>query len=127
MNSTNIYKSPKKFAYSITQSEIKDFSKEQHRELNNYQLKTEELNSASVCNSNKRSNMPGNSGVIPSHLNMKLEDECCDPHKDPNSTEKEAKTCIKCNCKNSKCLKLYCECFRAGHYCGGCNCINCRN
>lgn len=34
---------------------------------------------------------------------------------------------IKCNCKNSKCLKLYCECFRNGRYCKGCNCKNCQN
>ncbi|KAJ7965973.1 Protein tesmin/TSO1-like CXC 5 [Quillaja saponaria] len=32
-----------------------------------------------------------------------------------------------CNCRNSRCLKLYCECFAAGIYCDGCNCINCHN
>lgn len=32
-----------------------------------------------------------------------------------------------CNCKNSKCLKLYCECFASGNYCDSCNCINCHN
>lgn len=32
-----------------------------------------------------------------------------------------------CNCKNSKCLKLYCECFASGRYCDGCNCNNCFN
>ncbi|OIW08910.1 hypothetical protein TanjilG_05886 [Lupinus angustifolius] len=32
-----------------------------------------------------------------------------------------------CNCKHSKCLKLYCECFASGIYCDGCNCINCFN
>ncbi|OMJ84715.1 hypothetical protein SteCoe_14104 [Stentor coeruleus] len=32
-----------------------------------------------------------------------------------------------CNCKNSKCLKLYCECFAHGEYCNNCNCINCHN
>ncbi|TVT99557.1 hypothetical protein EJB05_42432 [Eragrostis curvula] len=32
-----------------------------------------------------------------------------------------------CNCKNSQCLKLYCECFAAGVYCDGCNCKNCGN
>uniref|UniRef100_A0A7N1A7I6 CRC domain-containing protein n=1 Tax=Kalanchoe fedtschenkoi TaxID=63787 RepID=A0A7N1A7I6_KALFE len=32
-----------------------------------------------------------------------------------------------CNCKNSKCLKLYCECFAAGVHCDGCNCTNCYN
>ena len=33
----------------------------------------------------------------------------------------------KCNCKHSKCLKLYCECFRRGEYCSDCNCKNCTN
>ena len=33
----------------------------------------------------------------------------------------------KCNCKNSKCLKLYCECFASGRYCDGCNCRDCHN
>ncbi|PIN02272.1 hypothetical protein CDL12_25223 [Handroanthus impetiginosus] len=32
-----------------------------------------------------------------------------------------------CNCKNSRCLKLYCECFATGVYCDGCNCTNCYN
>jgi hypothetical protein len=32
-----------------------------------------------------------------------------------------------CNCKNSQCLKLYCECFASGRYCDGCNCQNCCN
>lgn len=33
-----------------------------------------------------------------------------------------------CNCKNSKCLKLYCECFAKNIACGPhCNCRNCRN
>ena len=33
-----------------------------------------------------------------------------------------------CNCKNSRCTKLYCECFAAGVYCNEtCNCVNCCN
>ncbi|XP_072989645.1 protein tesmin/TSO1-like CXC 5 [Typha latifolia] len=32
-----------------------------------------------------------------------------------------------CNCKHSRCLKLYCECFASGVYCDGCNCTNCFN
>ncbi len=32
-----------------------------------------------------------------------------------------------CNCKKSKCLKLYCVCFAAGIYCNGCNCNICEN
>ncbi|XP_024356887.1 protein tesmin/TSO1-like CXC 5 isoform X2 [Physcomitrium patens] len=37
------------------------------------------------------------------------------------------KKCKQCNCKNSRCLKLYCECFASGTYCEGCNCVNCCN
>ncbi|KAL0899316.1 hypothetical protein Bca101_083277 [Brassica carinata] len=37
-------------------------------------------------------------------------------------------SCKRCNCKRSKCLKLYCECFAAGVYCiGPCSCIDCFN
>ena len=33
-----------------------------------------------------------------------------------------------CNCKNTKCFKKYCECFRAGVECTYlCNCENCLN
>ena len=33
-----------------------------------------------------------------------------------------------CNCKKSKCLKLYCECFANGTGCGpDCNCQDCVN
>lgn len=33
-----------------------------------------------------------------------------------------------CNCKSSNCLKLYCECFAVGSYCGAlCDCRDCKN
>lgn len=32
-----------------------------------------------------------------------------------------------CNCKRSKCLKLYCECFANGEFCINCNCQDCSN
>ncbi len=32
-----------------------------------------------------------------------------------------------CNCKNSKCIKLYCECFRNGKNCKNCDCKGCEN
>ncbi|KAA8527633.1 hypothetical protein F0562_034972 [Nyssa sinensis] len=36
--------------------------------------------------------------------------------------------CKRCNCKKSKCLKLYCECFAAGVYCvEPCSCQECFN
>ncbi|XP_071716943.1 protein tesmin/TSO1-like CXC 2 [Rutidosis leptorrhynchoides] len=43
-----------------------------------------------------------------------------------NGGEHEA--CKRCNCKKSKCLKLYCECFAAGVYCvEPCSCHDCFN
>ncbi|KAJ4719630.1 protein tesmin/TSO1-like CXC 2 [Melia azedarach] len=40
----------------------------------------------------------------------------------------ESKACKRCNCKRSKCLKLYCECFAAGLYCvEPCSCLDCFN
>ena len=33
-----------------------------------------------------------------------------------------------CNCRNSKCMKLYCECFAAGQECTKfCRCTDCHN
>lgn len=32
-----------------------------------------------------------------------------------------------CNCKKSRCLKLYCECFAANVLCDGCKCTDCKN
>ncbi|XP_004304737.1 PREDICTED: protein tesmin/TSO1-like CXC 2 [Fragaria vesca subsp. vesca] len=40
----------------------------------------------------------------------------------------ESRACKRCNCRRSKCLKLYCECFAAGLYCvEPCSCFNCFN
>ncbi|KAE9606468.1 putative transcription factor Tesmin family [Lupinus albus] len=40
----------------------------------------------------------------------------------------ETEGCKRCNCKKSKCLKLYCECFAAGVYCiEPCSCQDCFN
>lgn len=34
---------------------------------------------------------------------------------------------VACNCKNSQCIKLYCECFRNESFCRDCNCECCLN
>ena len=33
----------------------------------------------------------------------------------------------RCTCKNSNCLKFYCECFANGKFCENCLCVNCKN
>ncbi|KAK1551254.1 hypothetical protein Q3G72_032848 [Acer saccharum] len=51
------------------------------------------------------------------------------PRQQSNNGTKDAtpKKQKQCHCRNSRCLKLYCECFAAGVYCDGCNCTNCHN
>ncbi len=34
---------------------------------------------------------------------------------------------LPCNCKRSGCVKMYCECFKSGRTCQGCNCVGCDN
>uniref|UniRef100_A0A5B7C2L3 CRC domain-containing protein n=1 Tax=Davidia involucrata TaxID=16924 RepID=A0A5B7C2L3_DAVIN len=54
------------------------------------------------------------SPIILSNINTEVKD----------GTPKEKKHC---KCKQSRCLKLYCECFATGTYCDGCSCVNCQN
>ncbi|XP_050218596.1 protein tesmin/TSO1-like CXC 2 [Mercurialis annua] len=50
------------------------------------------------------------------------------PKKKRRKVEGESDACKRCNCKKSKCLKLYCECFAAGIYCiEPCSCQDCFN
>ncbi|XP_020273689.1 protein tesmin/TSO1-like CXC 2 [Asparagus officinalis] len=45
-----------------------------------------------------------------------------------SESDGDGDACKRCNCKKSKCLKLYCECFAAGIYCvEPCACIGCLN
>ncbi|KAM1022740.1 hypothetical protein ACFX2I_043634 [Malus domestica] len=43
-------------------------------------------------------------------------------------SSKDSDGCKRCNCKKTKCLKLYCDCFAAGVYCAEtCACQGCFN
>lgn len=56
--------------------------------------------------------------------NLKV-DGIHDNKKTKNNLENNTKVC--CNCKKSKCLKLYCDCFAIQGYCEDCNCVECHN
>ncbi|KAL3914420.1 MAG: hypothetical protein SGARI_000129 [Bacillariaceae sp.] len=47
----------------------------------------------------------------------------------PNGKENGNKSTKRqpCNCKKSRCLKLYCDCFSAQRFCSDCNCVDCHN
>lgn len=46
-----------------------------------------------------------------------------------SSAQKSTPTRTTCNCKKSRCLKLYCDCFAVLKYCDStyCNCVQCYN
>ncbi|CAL5431478.1 unnamed protein product [Camellia sinensis] len=47
---------------------------------------------------------------------------------DDDDDDDDDYSCIHCNCKKSKCLKLYCDCLAAGIYCDEtCTCQECFN
>lgn len=45
----------------------------------------------------------------------------------PHILSPEIADTTRCNCKRSKCLKLYCDCLRVNKFCEGCNCSECNN
>ena len=62
---------------------------------------------------------------IPQILDKKMS---IDLNENQNNTFQNNKNEIGCNCKNSFCLKRYCECFTRMKYCNSsCQCKNCFN
>jgi len=58
------------------------------------------------------------SNILPLFLNPQLEEHI---------KEEKSKKKFTCNCKKTKCLKLYCECFANNEYCIDCKCCECSN
>ena len=58
-------------------------------------------------------------------ITKKMSIDLNDDDTNPNLVNKK---CVGCNCKNSGCLKRYCECFSRMKYCeANCQCKNCLN
>jgi len=93
---------------------------------------------SSVDQSNLDSHFFSPDNTIPTSGSRRLSDMMpktpCDPSAPPppkttsSSKRRRSSSCAdKCNCRKSKCLKLYCECFAAGRFCKDCLCQNCGN
>ena len=65
--------------------------------------------------------------TTPRRSNPKSNDDRKENRSPAQSAKKSGSKRNPCNCKKSKCLKLYCECFAANLYCDGCNCTDCSN
>ncbi|KAK1379988.1 CRC domain-containing protein [Heracleum sosnowskyi] len=94
-------------------------------------------NSALVVTSSDRDICPLEDGILTAEnavpesgcmVNEVLDHSSPKKKKRRSDSGGEAEACKRCNCKKSKCLKLYCECFAAGVYCvEPCSCQECFN
>ncbi|XVF31173.1 hypothetical protein REPUB_Repub16aG0123100 [Reevesia pubescens] len=93
--------------------------------------------SKSALSSMKRSEVPHDNRTVVKENSSETPASVGGNEADDNSPEKkrqkfelveEIASCKRCNCKRSKCLKLYCDCFAAGLYCiEPCSCQDCFN
>ncbi|XP_068635141.1 protein tesmin/TSO1-like CXC 2 [Aristolochia californica] len=82
-----------------------------------------------ICPVNKESHFTQDNLCVPG-LGVGEDSNPSSPKKKRRRVETvgEPEACKRCNCKKSKCLKLYCECFAAGVYCvEPCSCQDCYN
>ena len=90
--------------------------------------KTEELNDTN-CDINMKSPHPQTKlNLINNHESFSYKKMSIDLDDDTINQNTINKKLMGCNCKNSTCLKRYCECFSRMKYCNNnCQCKNCFN
>ncbi|GAA0153086.1 hypothetical protein Leryth_024907 [Lithospermum erythrorhizon] len=72
--------------------------------------------------------IPEDGGHASNYVGNEESNQATPKKKRRRSESGDGEGCKRCNCKKSKCLKLYCECFAAGLYCvEPCSCIECFN
>jgi Tesmin/TSO1-like CXC domain, cysteine-rich domain len=95
------------------------------------ELQVSQVHSASKATARVSRQVPSSSASRDSGENPSLKSPPPTTNKENNgalrSPSLSASKRTPCNCKKSKCLKLYCECFSLKLYCDGCKCIECLN
>ncbi|XP_061365667.1 CRC domain-containing protein TSO1-like, partial [Gastrolobium bilobum] len=90
----------------------------------NLSLSQEHQHSPLVSQSSERELDPPENQVQPAEEDFNQSSS----NKKRRKMEETDQGCKRCNCKKSKCLKLYCECFASGVYClEPCGCKDCFN
>jgi len=105
--------------------ELEDESADRHE--NSFLSQVEELGSGSSNRSNNRKSSKQSRRSPPNLFSPAVSGADRPPAKPSTVSPADAGHPMRCNCKKSKCLKLYCECFAALRYCEGCNCQDCNN
>ncbi|TYH46019.1 hypothetical protein ES332_D11G306800v1 [Gossypium tomentosum] len=100
-------------------------------------LKGQNPPNKSILSSMKMGEVPSDNGTAVAENSSEAPASVGGTDADHNTPEKkrqkfelveESASCKRCNCKRSKCLKLYCDCFAAGLYCiEPCSCLDCFN
>ena len=116
--------------YSVDKDEYNGFNANSHHELleefsNESELMVDICLEGEKCNSDKNSVANEMDKTDQGHTEGDYTDQGNLIETKKTVHENDKKRC--CNCKNSQCLKLYCECFAERGYCSGCNCTNCHN
>ena len=132
---TQIYQKVKKFDYNfdIINSDFKEF-------IHNISNENDENKNTSNISNKISNNLLNNNYIKEKYINESLSNQKISPIDNNNNNTYTGKYIIlengkkqinkeflKCNCKNSFCLKFYCDCFANGKYCENCFCCNCKN
>ena len=141
---TKILQKVKKFDYNFDlinvnfKDFIRDFSFEndENKNINNIQ-NNNNSNNITITNSIKKKSSNESYSALSQTINNSTENNNNNNNNNnislgkyiylENGKRQINKDLIKCNCKNSNCLKFYCECFSNGKYCNNCPCCNCNN
>ena len=137
-----VYQKAKKFDYSfdLINVNFKDFihnfsfENDENKNINNIQNNNSNNITNTNSNSNKKKSTNESYSPLSQTCNYSIENNNINNSNQlgkyiilENGKKQINKDLIKCNCKNSNCLKFYCECFSNGKYCNDCPCCNCHN
>ena len=78
-------------------------------------------------NNNEFKNQIQNQNIIVYKKSLKNDETPSSNINQSSNLDSNKKPMLKCTCKNSNCLKFYCECFASGRFCDNCSCKNCKN
>ena len=122
----NIHKNSRKFDYNIQMinTDFNDFISINNDENQNIENISNFNNSYSGFNKIEQSNSNYKNSFQKIYSNNTNKNKYIILSNGQRQLDKNSLTCT---CKNSSCLKFYCECFSNGKYCQNCSCINCKN